>query len=45
MMEREVVYKIMNGSNLYGTTVATSDIDYASVFLPTPNDLFIFTKM
>lgn len=41
---RKILYKVASGSQLYGTTLPTSDVDYTSVFLPTAYDLLSLQK-
>jgi len=42
--EHKIIYRVENGSQLYGTSTPESDTDYSSVFLPTAFDLFSLQK-
>jgi predicted nucleotidyltransferase len=41
---RKIIYQVESGSQLYGTTMPDSDVDYSSVFMPTAYDLFSLQK-
>ena len=40
----KILYQVESGSQLYGTTMPNSDVDYSSVFMPTAYDLFSLQK-
>jgi predicted nucleotidyltransferase len=40
----KILYQVESGSQLYGTTMPDSDVDYSSVFMPTAHDLFSLQK-
>jgi predicted nucleotidyltransferase len=40
----KILYQVVSGSQLYGTTTPESDVDYSSVFMPTAYDLFSLQK-
>jgi hypothetical protein len=42
--EHKIIYQVENGSQLYGTAMPESDMDYTSVFMPTAYDLFSLQK-
>jgi len=39
--KNRIIYKVKFGSHLYGTNVATSDLDYKAVFIPDAKDLVL----
>jgi predicted nucleotidyltransferase len=40
---KNLIYKVQNGSNLYGTTIETSDTDFVGIFIP-PKEYVIGIK-
>jgi predicted nucleotidyltransferase len=42
--DRKIIYQVESGSQLYGTTLPESDVDYSSVFMPTSYDIFSLQK-
>jgi hypothetical protein len=42
--DHKILYQVASGSQLYGTIMPESDVDYSSVFMPTAYDLFSLQK-